>query len=307
MNSWSALSLAAAIGGACLARAQQQNNAPTGPLRYSAAVLSTNLAVNDPRLTVFPFDGDAFSIALPIAVDYLAFTLDGKTMYGSARRNLHLRMPPDPDSPTLYKIEFGPTRASPIQGSAVLRPIYSVAVSQRGDKIVVVAGFAAKRGCGIFELSPFDGALREVAFDVGCQPADSLSHWAHLNVSPDGKFASASKKHTMEIIDLVSGTIRLVGERFMEAAWSPDGKWIAGLEAKWTGRTILMDPNTLEEKRTVPQSQCQWSPDSRYLLQNTGGILRAIDVGTGRERTIVSSKDKVVEVSTAWVSNEIRP
>jgi WD40 repeat protein len=305
MNSRIVLVLAVSSG--YLAHAQQPSGGPGGRLQYSAAFLSTNLAAPDPKLTVFPFEGQAFSILLPIAVSHFAFTSDGKTMYGSRSRNLRSTTPPDPDAETLYKIEFNPIRASPVRGSAGMRPIYGVAVYPHGEKIVVVAGVRAKLGCGIFEIDPFDGTVREVVFEISCQPPDALSHWSYLNVSPDGKLAAAYRRHKLEIIDLANGTIRQLGERFMEAAWSPDGKWLAGLEAKWSGRTILMDPTTWKERRTLPQSQCQWSPDSRYILQDNGGSLKAINVATGQASTIVSSKDKVSEVTTAWVSSDIRP
>ena len=151
------------------------------------------------------------------------------------------------------------------------------------------------------------GSIRELIFDVGCQPQDVLSHWQYLNLSPDGKRATALRRRKLELIDLATGAIKPMVGQFLEATWSPNGKWLAGLEARSPGRTILMDPDTLREKDQLPQSQCQWSPDSRYILQDDDGTLLTIEVATGQRRTIISSKDRVAEVSTAWVSSEIRP
>jgi hypothetical protein len=299
MKNWRFLILGAAIGAAHVARAQPPSYG------YSAAYLSTRNEFADvQRLVVFPAEGEAFAVPLPLVVGYFAFTLDGKTMYGAV---FNPRTPSDPGTERLCKIQFNPTRVTPVPGSAPLTQIYSVAVSQRQDKIVVAGGLRGKLGCGIIELSLSDSSLREVIFDTNCKPADVLSHWEYLNLSPDGKRATAYRSHKLEMIDLVRGTVQLLGERFMEAAWSPDGTWLAGLEAKWTGRTILMDPNTLKSRRTIRQSQCQWSPDSRYILQDVGGTLKTIEAATGRRKTILSSKNKVAEVSTAWVSSEIRP
>lgn len=278
--------------------------AQTLSYRYSAAYLSTRNEFADvERLVVFPAEGEAFSVPLPLVVSYFAFTWDGKTLYGGVFN----RRSSDPRTEPLCKIQFNPTRVTPVPGSARLTQIYSVAVSQREDKIVVAGGLRGKLGCGIIELNLLDGSIREVLFDISCQPQDVLSWWVRLNLSPDGKHATAYRRHKLEMIDLVSGTVQSLGERFMEAAWSPDGKWLAGLEEKWTGHTILLDPNTLKAIRTLPQSQCQWSPDSRYILHHDGATLRTIEVANGRRKIIASSKNKVAEVSTAWVSSEIRP
>jgi hypothetical protein len=304
MTSRRAFIVSAAIGGAYLVRAEQ-NGEPAPLYGYSAAYLSTgNAFANDQKLVVFPSEGEAFAIPLPMEVGYFAFTLDGSTLYGSLHNR---RAPTDPGAPSLCKIQFNPTRASLVPGSARLTAIHGVALSQRQDRIVVAGGLREKLGCGIFELSLVDGSLKEVIFDEACRPGDLLAHWQYLNVSPGGERASAYRRHKLELVDLVRGTVQFLREGFMEAAWSPDGKWLAGLAFKGTGQTILMDPNTLKERRTLPQSQCQWSPDSRYILQDDQGTLKTIELATGRRKIIVSSKNKVVEVSTAWVSSEIRP
>jgi len=300
MKGWRAVILVALIAGANWVRALQPPS-----YQYSAAFLSTNHASGDAqKLVVFPFEGEAFSVPLPLAVDAFAFTEDGKTLYGAV---WYRKTPADPATPGLCKIQFNPTRASFVAGSAGLTQIYSIAVSQGQDKIIVAAGLREKLGCGIIELNPLDGSRKEVLFDSNCRPADALLHWGYLNLSPDGERATAYRSHTLEMIDLARGTVQSLGERFMEAAWSPDGKWLAGLEAKWTGRTVLMDPTTFNVRRTLPQSQCQWSPDSRYILQDNGETLKAIEVATRRTNVIASSKGKIAEVSTAWVSSEIRP
>jgi WD40 repeat protein len=301
MTTWRALLLVVVIGSRYVAHAQSV--VLSSWHQYNAAFLSTGNAFADvQKLIVFPIEGEAFSVSLPLVVAPFAFTGDGKTLYGAVNSLKTLA-----GTERLSRIQFNPTRTSPVAGSSRLTQVYSVAVSQHQDKLVVVAGLKEKLGCGIIELSLLDGSLKEIVFDASCQPSDAPSHWEYLNLSPDGKRATAYRRHMLEMIDLASGTIQRLGERFMEAAWSPDGNWLAALEASRTGRTILMDPNTLEARRSLPRSQCQWSPDSLYILQDHGGTLQAIEVATGRTKVIVSSKDKVAEVSTAWVSSEIRP
>jgi hypothetical protein len=216
MKSWRVLILVCAIGDANPAHAQQGGE-PAPSHRYSAAyLLARNIFADIQKLVVFPVKGDSFEVPLPLVVSPFAFTWDGKTLYGAV---VNGKTAGDPGTERLCKIQFNPTRVTPVRGSARLTQIYSIAVSQREDKIVVAGGLRGKLGCGIIELSLSDGSLREVLFDVNCQPMGALSHWGFLNLSPDGKRATAYRSHKLEMIDLATGTAQPLGERFMEAAW----------------------------------------------------------------------------------------
>jgi hypothetical protein len=138
---------------------------------------------------------------------------------------------PDENIP-LYKIEFNPIRVSPIPGSTGLTRIRSLAVSQKQDKIVISARTKLRSdlGCGVLELKLSHGKLRKILDDPDCnasQRNSSLS-WRSLSLSPDAETAVAIRDRRLELIDLVHGAVRAVGDNFYRAAWSPDGKKIEG-------------------------------------------------------------------------------
>jgi hypothetical protein len=100
----------------------------------------------------------------------------------------------------------------------------------------------------------------------------------------------------------------------VKAAWSPDGRWIAALQDNGSEmRTVLMDTSSFVERRILGESNVECPPDSRYLLAAKDdnhcaynlGTLEAMDVETGKRTTIDSSRCKVTEVTTMWVSSDI--
>jgi hypothetical protein len=118
----------------------------------------------------------------------------------------------------------------------------------------------------------------------------------------------------VELIDIVRGTTKPLGDEFFLAAWSPDGRWLAALENGENGRTVLMDAATLSRQRVLEHSELDWSPDSRYLLgtkrhdgcgRYEGGTLEAIDVENGERTTIASSKCQVDQATTGWVRCDV--
>jgi WD40 repeat protein len=221
--------------------------------------------------------------------------------------------------PQLQKIEFNPTRVSPVAGSIRLGVIHSLAVSRLQDKIVVSLGYPyfGDVGCGIFEISLQDGKVKKVVENSDCPPGlhNYLSAWLTISLSPDGQKAVAIRKHRLELIDLKAVRVTVLGSGYQKAAWSPDGKWIAALEysaQEW--KTVLIDASSFVKRRTLPNSDVEWSPDSRYLLawQKDGrceynfGTLEALDVESGRMLTFDSSWCRVNEATTGWVSGGIR-
>ncbi len=172
-------------------------------------------------------------------------------------------------------------------------------------------------GCGIFEINLSDGKVRKVLDNPACLAPGSQGYfaaWLNISLSPDGQKAVAIRKHRLELLDLTRATVRALGDDFVEAAWSPDGKWIAALRNRgdeWT--TVLMGTSSFIVRRIIGNSDVKWSPDSRYLLagkedddcEDSLGTLEAVDIENGKRTTIDSSKCKINEVTTAWVSNGI--
>ena len=318
MDAGRALILVAVIGVPLPVCAQQNGGGQPTSQGYNAAFYSSGAAFrNEQRITVFPLDEETFSIRLPFALGPFAFSADGKVLYGEAMGEPQQRRsaPSPAPSPRLYKIVFNPTLVSPVEGSEGLRPIYSIAVSRHQDKIVISG--INETSCGIFELNLSQGKLKRVLDNPDCLLPGSegyLAAWLTISLSPDGQKAVAIRKHRLELIDLTHATVRALGGGFVKAAWSPDGKWIAALQDNGSEmRTVLMDTSSFVERRILGESNVEWSPDSRYLLAakdddhcaHNFGTLEAMDVETGKRTTIDSSRCKVNEVTTAWVSREI--
>jgi WD40 repeat protein len=302
----------------------QQNSGTADSRDYAPAVIAAGAyGMDEQNITVFPFDGEMFSIHLPFPLGRFAFSADGKILYAEATAELLKgrtapRLKTLPASPRLERIEFNPMRRTPVAGSAGLGVIHSLAVSKLQGKLALSLGqpVSGEVGCGIFELSLQDGKIRRVIENPDCPPGlhNYLSAWLKISLSPDGRNVVAIRKRRLELIDLTQATVRVLGDGFAKAAWSPDGKWIAALEYRaeqW--RTVLMDTSNFVVRRTLPNSDVEWSPDSRYLLgqqedspcEYNFGTLEAIDVENGRRINVDSSRCRANEATTAWVSSRI--
>jgi WD40 repeat protein len=285
-----------------LSAQQRDGKEPISHLYNAAVYRSGGAFTGNQQLIVFPIVGKEFSIPLPFALGRFTFGPDGKALYAQA----FIESPGVRPSPGIFKIEFNPTRVNPVlPGSAALGSANSLAVSKRQDKIVVSA-------CGVLELDLAEGKARKVLEGPGCHYKTAE---LYLSLSPEGDQAVACHNHSLELIDLIHGSTKSLGEGFQEASWSPDGKWIAALEAGGQERTILIDTSDFTKRRTLANSNAQWSPDSRYLLAWRAhalcgpyfGTLETIDVETGKESVIESSRCKVSESTTGWISSEIKP
>lgn len=163
--------------------------------------------------------------------------------------------------------------------------------------------------CGVFELSVPSGNVRQILQQPDC---DAASSWAYLSLSPDGERAVATHNHRLELIDLVHGTTKPFGDGLLMATWSPDGKWVAALENGGRERTVLMDASNFVRRRILGTSDLEWSPDSRYLLgwkkhDLCGpdlGTLQMIDIENGKVTAINSSRCRVNQATTGWLSTE---
>jgi WD40 repeat protein len=269
---------------------------PNVPYRYSAAFVDVRQQLN-----VFPFDGESYVVPLPIALINVTYSGDGSMLFGtgSPLGGSHLR--------GLIKVEFNPTRAESQAGTSELG-IFSAAFSAANNQIITSGKYEGK--CGIFRVDPELGQVRMIISNSTCDYAES---WVRISLSPDGKRAIAYRRPRLEIINLEEGTAQSFGDS-IAGAWSPDGKWLALLESKAPNHTRLLDAKTLGETRVLGSSNVQWSPDSRYILGERVGFCLAywatfvaIDIQTGKERTIASSRCKVNLNTTGWVDNSIRP
>jgi hypothetical protein len=134
MNHWPMLILSTLLSVTHVALAQQANVA-RGAYPYTGAYLSTgNELADTQKLVVFPAEGEAFTIPLPLAVSSFAFSLDGKTLYGAVSdvkipRGPHRNLP----AQRLCKIEFNPARASLVPGSEQLTVVYSGRFARSGQ------------------------------------------------------------------------------------------------------------------------------------------------------------------------------
>lgn len=260
---------------------------------------------NEQRLVVLPFGAEAFHIPLPFGLGGIAMSPDGKALY--AQRFF------DPTGPNsgLYKIEFGPTRASRIAGSEGISSTYGIGASR--TKIVVSAGYMNSAGfldetsCGMFELTLESGKVRKVLSNSDCKYKSSRSS---ISLSPDGAQVVAVRERRLEIVNLGSGAIRSLGDGFYRAAWSPDGLWIAALEYDGHYRTILIDTSSFSKRRELPNSGIVWSPDSRHIVAvgqqfrcgGYSGTLQLIDIKSGEKSTVPGSTCKVNSSIIGWVN-----
>jgi WD40 repeat protein len=207
----------------------------------------------------------------------------------------------------LYKIEFGPIRATRLHGSDGLASIYGIAASS--TKIVVSAGYftnGAVSRCGLYELMLSSGDVHQIVGNSDCEYSSS---WDSISLSPDSRRIIAVRKHRLELIDTETKAVQSLGDGFFYAAWSPNGRWIAALGDNGD-HTVLFDAVTLDKRKTLPSTAVIWSPDSHAILASRGhwycgpdlATLQLIDIETGRSSTIRSSTCKISELVTAWIN-----
>jgi hypothetical protein len=246
-----------------------------------------------PKLHVFPLDGRSFTVQLPFQLGLFAVSPDGAAIYAQ-------RTGP---KPSLYKIEFGPTRVTKLFDLDRLPPIYGMAASS--TKIVVAAGYLGGGPCGLYELAISSGRAHQILSDSDCK---TRSPWTSLSLSPDSKRMVAVRTQSLELIDTQTGAFQLLGEGFEYAAWSPDGRWIAALEYNGD-HTVLIDAVTLDKRRKLRGTEVIWSLDSHAILASRGhwycgpdlATLELIDIQTGKATTVRSSSCKISQIVFGFI------
>lgn len=290
---------------AALAPVTSSGQEPNEAFKSSSYTVAFYSSALKPRLLVFPIRGPVVSIPLPLKLYRVAYRADGTALYGGGDA------PEGPNQSQLYKIEFNPVRATALAGSRGLSPSAGLAISAAADR-VLLSGVYRHSGiseCGLFELNLSEGRVRTI---IGTSECSYASTWTSLSLSPDGRQAISIRKHRLEVIDLAAPSARPIGEGYIKAAWSPDGKWIAALENGAGWRTKLLDTSEFKIRKILGTTEVAWSPDSRYLLavKPCGpdyGTIETVDIETGKQRTIPSSKCKVNQTTTGWVSSSITP
>jgi WD40 repeat protein len=280
--------------------AQRNELAVSADYRYSAAFISAT-GTGHTELVMFPLRGRAVRIPIRSAGGPFVYGPDGKALYSQC--SLDPVGSGGPVEIALCKIELRTLIKTAISGSTGLYAT-NFAISDQGDRIFVSGYRRDQDTCGLFEIAIPGGAMRQV---LGQSDKGPKSSWRNLSLSPDGRRAVATRNGRVELIDILDGAVRPLGDELFIAAWSPNGKWLAAVEKGEQGSTILMDAETLTRQRTLGPSELDWSPDSRYLLgfKPCGpdfGTLEAIDVESGERIVIKSSECQVNQATTGWVS-----
>ena len=257
-----------------------------------------------PELHVFPLDGQEFTVRLPFQVGTFAVNQDGSALYAPRFFD------PSGRNTGLYRIEFGPARATRLPGSEGLASIYGIAASS--TKIVVSAGYLTNglvSRCGLYELMLSSGEVHQIMSNSDCK---YLSSWNSISLSPDSRRIVAVRRHRLELIDIETKAVRSLGEGFYDAAWSPNGRWIAALGGNGK-HTVLIDAITFDTRRTLPSSEVIWSPDSHAILASREsrcppdvGTLRLIDIETGKTSIIRSSACRIDHLVFGWINVSTR-
>ena len=257
---------------------------------------------DEPKLHVFPVDAQPFTIPLPFQLGKFAVTPDGMALYGQRFFD------PKGHNTGLYKIEFGPTRATRLTGSEGLASVYGIATSS--TKIVVSAGHLTNAGlvaeCGLYELMLSSGDVHKILSNSDCK---YVSSWSSISLSPDSQKIVAVRMHRLELIDTETKAVQSLGDGFYYTAWSPDGRWIAALGDNGE-HTVIIDASALTKRKTLPRSEVIWSPDSHSILVSRFhsrcspdfGTLHLIDIESGKASIIQSSDCEINQLVFGWVN-----
>ena len=286
------LQLSAVFGLATIGYGQSHQPNIHAGYPYCPAVVSTNDGIHH-ELRVFPLSGKAFTIPVR-TLSGAVFSPDGRALYGACTPYRDQEKDGDPIRIAICKVDLytGATTTVPSTVQDLVRCGPKIAL-----QIDRVPALTFPDGNPTFISLPADG-----------QP------WRDLSLSPDGERAVATHNRQLRLIDVVRGTAKPLVDEVFIAAWSPDGKWLAYVENRENGRTILMDAATLSPQHVLGNSELDWSPDSHYLLGmkrsdrcgfQEAGTLEAIDVPSGKRTTIESSKCQVDRATTGWVRCDI--
>ena len=270
------------------------------PYRYCGAF------VTGTTLVVFPFNASRETrIPLPFAPGRLTYGPDGKSLYSAS---MHWDV-----APYLYRVDLNSGGMTPVPALSGFA-MNSLAISRDGATALISGQYKASTQCGIFEAGITSDSVRKIALTEApdCTYEDS---WRNLSLSPDARFAVAERHGEIGLIDLAQGNVKSLGNGW-QAAWSPDGKWIAISDHLSESDITLLSAGDLSVERRFAGGDTPglaWSPDSRYLLMwkscllSLGyfGTLETVDIQSGRMQAIRSSRCAVNLTTEGWVSEDV--
>jgi WD40 repeat protein len=300
----SLLALASSLGGLKLNAAEHES-------ALVAAYFHPSGGAGQSVLTLFPdAAAEAVDVSLPngLTSDYLV-------SFGSDSKSIYLSGPPIVGTDGAIKIEFKPTRASTVPGSAGLR-VGFLTISGSG-RIFVSASDFRNYLCGVYEIDPDTGTHRPLRVGGGPSCGGTMG-----SISPDGRrvLSTSSRPRTpgsppsverLTLLDLEAGATRSLGEG--RGTWSPDGRWIA---VSGHGRIVLIDARDASHRKTLGPSGVNdiliWSPDSKQLLfakqerrcSDDFESLEVLAVETGKRHAIQSAHCAVTSSAVGWINPE---
>jgi len=272
--------------------------------RYNVAFVDSQLRVLHGFRTR---DGERL-LKIPVALSPTIFSRDGRSLYGFDRSRAGL-----------LKLDLEDMRLSVVSGSLDLRGAAGIAISPGNERIILSGNYPLGNlmVCGIFEITSSAAKLRLIVENKDCGPQAGsapagLEMWSDLSLSSDGDRLLVHNRSGLQIADLVNRTLSPLPGDFSAGSWSPDGRWLAVVEASGGKRTILLDAKTLTQQRSYATSLARWSPDSRYLLAWAADLcdpywftFAVIDVKSGERLTVNSSKCKVNLSTAGWIEGGV--
>ena len=284
-----------------------QRNKAAAPNPYLAAFYSAPGEPLTTTLNIFPPQGREFVVPLPVHLYGIAYSPDGRAVYGGVTGPEH------PAEPHLCKIDLENMHIMMLPGSTGLSPSAGLTVSHAQDRVLVSGQYRGKGRleCGLYQLATGTGTIEQILPAMTC---DYVSTWHSLSFSTDGRLAIAIRAGMLELINVERRSTRSLRPGCYRAAWSPDGKWIAAVENGGRWRTFILDTAQFKVQKILGTTEAVWSPDSKYLLALKPHILcpdhgtfEIVDVESGKRSTINSSRCKVYQMTTGWVSRTILP
>jgi hypothetical protein len=256
------------------------------------------------ELVIFREDERRTSVNLPFLLEFLAYASNGTVLYALSASEKPI---------CVSRVELNPVRVTRLVCPVGLAVVFAFTVSSDQTRVLVSGQIKIDNAvrCGIIEMRLADGATKQVLDAGNCRAYNFEHSWTSLSLSPDSYQGIAVRGERLELFQASGGATRsIIANGIEKASWSPDGRWIAALDAH--GRTQLIDASDLKIHRTLVGSEVEWSPDSRYLLRikpcaspaavNGVGTVQAVDIATGKSLTISSSRCSVDNGSTGWLS-----
>ena len=278
---------------------------------YSAAFL------NNGQLTVFPWVGGS-PVATGVSVAGLGntrYSRDGRSLYTSYTYA-------DSSRSEIQKVDIRTGHAARWLGIPGFTAVVSFEVTQDEGRVVVSGRYqdTAELVYGVFEILPGKNKTPRLLLRER-EPLIDLTHsWGNISLSPNSTRAVAweGRRMSVDLIDLDSGTSKSIGHGAIDS-WSPDGKWIAYLDARPRRQHVLLldasDPTRSRDLGATDGPTLAWSPDSRYLLLwnvelrclpvgfGYWGSSEVADIQSGKRTVIQSSRCQVNNSTGGWVSD----